>query len=79
MIQYKHNEAVLKVPKHFQDCFVRITDYLLFLLLQTNHIHRIHTHTILHNLKMQVETCAVAGIAYITYNPALPLPPSPLR
>ena len=40
----------------------------MFLLLQTNHIHRIHTHTILHNLKMQVETCAVAGIAYITYN-----------
>ena len=36
--------------------------------MQTNHIHRIHTHTILHNLKMQVETCAVAGIAYITYN-----------
>ena len=33
-----------------------------------NHIHRIHTHTILHHLKMQVETCAVAGIAYITYN-----------
>lgn len=40
----------------------------MFLLLRTNHIHRIHTHTILHNLKMQVETCAVAGIAYITYN-----------
>ena len=33
-----------------------------------NHIHRIHAHTILHHLKMQVETCAVAGIAYITYN-----------
>ena len=33
-----------------------------------NHIHRIHAHTILHNLKMQVETRAVAGIAYIPYN-----------
>ena len=25
-------------------------------------------HTIVHHLKMQVGTCAVAGIAYITYN-----------
>ena len=25
-------------------------------------------HTIVHHLKMQVEACAVAGIAYITYN-----------
>ena len=40
----------------------------MFLLLQTNHIHRIHTHTILHNFKMQVETCAVAGAAYIPNN-----------
>ena len=40
----------------------------MFLLLKTNHIHRIHTHTILHNLKMQVVAGAVTGTAYITYN-----------
>ena len=62
------NFVALLSDKTFKAAFVRITGYLLFLLLQTNHIHRIHTHTILHNLKMQVETCAVAGIAYITYN-----------
>ena len=28
----------------------------------------IHTHTILHNLKMQMVAGAVAGAAYITYN-----------
>ncbi len=33
-----------------------------------NHIHRIHTHTILHYLKMQVVACAIAGAAYITNN-----------
>ena len=33
-----------------------------------HHTQRINPNPALHNLKMQVETCAVAGIAYITYN-----------
>ena len=37
--------------------------------MQLSHqTQRINHDPTLHYLKMQVETCAVAGIAYITYN-----------